>query len=310
MILTLTANSALDRLLFVEEFVPGTTMRPHKMVDYVGGKGFDTSIILRCLGVDTVALGFVAGETGRRLAHLLDGYGIRHDLVWVEGATRLAHVVVETAHHRHSHLIGGQLLVTPAAIAELSQRYRVHLCEATWVIMAGTLPPNVPTTLYHTWIELAHAAQRPTLLDCAGAPMREALAARPTIVKLNWSEFQQTFGGNATTLAELQHQAQALYQREQLTHLVITCGEAGILALTPGTTYLATAPIQQAVNAAGAGDAVSATLVWRLTLGEDWPTALHWAAAVSAAEVLTEGTAEVHLTDAEAILPATQVKLI
>ena len=46
MILTLTPNAALDRLLFIDEFKPGTVMRPQKMIDKVGGKGLDSSVAL------------------------------------------------------------------------------------------------------------------------------------------------------------------------------------------------------------------------------------------------------------------------
>ena len=62
------------------------------------------------------------------------------------------------------------------------------------------------------------------------------------------------------------------------------------------------------VNAAGAGDAVSAAIVYRITQGDDWTQALTWAAAVSAAVVLTEGTAECSMTDIQNLYPKVWVK--
>ena len=53
MILTLTANAALDRVIFVEEFVPATTMRAPRFLECAGGKGFDTSVALCGLGQRT-----------------------------------------------------------------------------------------------------------------------------------------------------------------------------------------------------------------------------------------------------------------
>ena len=82
MILTITANSALDKVIFIEEFKPNTVMRTRRVVESVGGKGFDTSVVLQALGVDNLAIGLSAGETGQRLARLLECYGIRHDPVW------------------------------------------------------------------------------------------------------------------------------------------------------------------------------------------------------------------------------------
>lgn len=308
MILTLTPNAALDRILFIDEFKPGTTMRPGKMIDKVGGKGLDTSVALSSLGVETLAISFVAGEIGQCLAQMLDEYGIAHDLIWLEGETRLSHIVIETTHHRHSHMIAGNLPISSENAVEFLQRYRTHLSQAAWVVAAGSLPSGAPVSYYRTITKLALEARTPILIDGTGPPVLEAISAGPTVLKMNQVEFCQTFQTSAPTLAELTAQAQVVVERERLSALVMTCGTQGILAFSPDGIFLATSPVQQAVNAAGAGDSASAALAWRLSLNESWSEAVRWAAAVSAAAVLTEGTADLHVADVERILPQTEVK--
>jgi fructose-1-phosphate kinase PfkB-like protein len=105
MILTVTANAALDRVLFIDRFQPTSVMRVQQVVDSVGGKGLDASVVLQTLGAPNTAVSFMAGETGRTLEAILNRYGIHHDLVWVEGETRTANVLIETELHRHSHII-------------------------------------------------------------------------------------------------------------------------------------------------------------------------------------------------------------
>lgn len=310
MILTVTPNAALDRVIFIDEFQPGTNMRAARMVDYIGGKGLDASVALRTFEIDTLGLSFMAGSAGQALLKLLDGYGIRHDLTWLEGEIRIAHVVVEMHHHRHSHIIGGALPVPAEAAADLLQRYQAHLPRAAWVIAAGSLAPNLPATYYHTLTELAHAANIPILIDSSGPPILEVVPARPTILKMNRTEFNQTFNASAASLADLQAQGQALHEREKLPTLVLTCGPEGLLALTADASYHAVAPTQRAVNAAGAGDTASAMLAWRFSLGDSWPAALRWAAAASAASVLAEGTGESRRADVERILPEVEVKIL
>ncbi len=310
MILTITPNAALDRVLFIDEFRPGTTMRPDQMIDCVGGKGLDASVALRALGVDTLALSFVGGDTGRRLVSLLDGYGIRHDLIWLTGETRLAHVVIERRYYRHSHLIAGKLPVTAEAAADMLRRYRDHVQQAAWVVAGGSLPPGIAAEHYRHLTEIARQANVPILLDGAGPPILAALPARPTILKMNWGEFNRTFDLSASTIEALISQAGAVFERGELPSLVLTCGEQGILAFTPEGSYWATSPVQKAVNAAGAGDAASAALAWRLASDDLWPEALRWAAAVSAAVVLTECTADCHMTDIRRILAHTQIQQI
>lgn len=308
MILTLTPNAALDRILFIDEFKPGTVMRPERILDRVGGKGLDSSVALRAFGVDTLALSFVAGDAGRRLAGLLNGYGIRHDLIWLAGETRIAHVVVETRRRRHSHIIAGALPVPPEAAVAFLERFRVHVSRAGWVIAAGTLPPGVPRAYYRRMVEIARQAGVPILIDSSGPPVQAVLAAPPTVLKMNWQEFNQTFNVSTGSLEHLVTAARAVAAREHLQALVITCGRRGILAFTPDGDFQAAGPPQEEVNAAGAGDAASGVLAWKLSLGATWPEALRWAAATSAAVVLTEGTADCNRADVDRLLPHITVK--
>lgn len=308
MILTVTPNAALDRVIFIDEFRPGTSMRTARWLNKVGGKALDASVALRTFNQATLALTFVAGSVGRLLINLLDGYGIQHDVVWLDGDTRISHVLVETKHRRHSHITAGKITVPPAAAGELLAKFEQHLPAARWVIAGGTLPAGLPVDYYGRLIKLARQAGVPLLLDSSGEPVRAVLASPPAVLKMNWAEFCTTFNAPAGTLQQLAAQAQHVFEREQLLALVLTCGEQGLVAVTPAGTWQAGCPPQPVVNAAGAGDAASAALGWRLSQGDDWPQTLRWAVAVSAASVLTEGTADCRMSDIEAILAQTTVQ--
>ena len=308
MILTVTLNSAIDRLLFIDEIKPGTTMRPQKMLEGVGGKGFDTSVVLQTLGAENLALGFVTGVTGRQLTALLDNYAIRQDLIWVAGETRIAHVLIETRHHRHSHVIAAGLSVSGDDYDLFIEQYQDHLKQASWVIAAGSIAIGVPISAYRQLVELAHQAGVPILIDSSGPAVLETVPVRPTILKMNQDEFSQTFNLQAGSMPELIDQARSVRQREKLPALVITCGATGTYIFGPEASYQAAAPPQQAVNAAGAGDGVSAALVWRLEQGDRWPEALRWAAATGAAVVLTERTAECQLKDIKRLRQETRLQ--
>ena len=307
MILTLTANAALDRVIFIEEFVPTTTMRSPRFIECAGGKGFDTSVALRGLGQRTTAIGFVAGYYGNLLVNVLTNYGIDIDPIWLPGETRLANVIVETARARHSHVMIGALPVSAADTEAMLDRFRAHLPAAMWVVAAGSLPPGMPPTFYDTVTEIAHAAGKPILLDATGAPLLEALTARPDIVKLNQDEFIDTFGLTGGDLPTIVDAARRVRHEHSLPALALTCGREGVVIVTAEGVVQAQAPVQRAVNAAGAGDAASAAIVWRRSLGDSWAETVRWAAAISAASVVTEGTAEVRFADVEHLLPDVRV---
>ena len=308
MILTVTAHTALDKVLFIDEWVTGSPMRTTKFVTSVGGKGLDSSVVLRHLGVETVGLCFIAGKTGQELFLLLEEYGIKTEPVWVGGETRTAYVIVETQHNRHSHIIVGNLYIEEEHWQNLLEKFSFLVTQADWVICAGSIPPNAPPNLYRRLIDIAHHAGVSILIDSAGICVLECLPSHPDILKMNWDEFEHTFQKKAETLGVLQEQAYHIYQTNMAGALVITCGEKGLLAYSPEGYFHAIAPKQKAINAAGAGDAVSSALVWRFSLGDGWPDALKWAAAVSAATVLTEGTADFHFQDAIEIFHEVEVQ--
>jgi 1-phosphofructokinase family hexose kinase len=308
MILTVTLNTALDKVLFIDEWKSGPPMRTEKVVTSVGGKGLDSSVVLRHLGVETVGICFVAGKVGQELVDLCVDYGIQPDPVWVGGETRIAHVIVEQRHHRHNHIIAGSLSISPADCEELLHRFAQRAPQANYVICAGSIPSGLPADFYNRMTEIAHQSGVPLLIDSQGSGITGALPAHPDVLKMNWDEFESTFGKKAPTRGDLIAEAYDTFKEYNMKTLVITCARDGILAFTPQGAFWVTPPPQQAINAAGAGDAVSSAMAWRLTLGDDWREALRWGAATSAAVVLTEGTADCRMEDVLRLLEAVEVE--
>jgi 1-phosphofructokinase family hexose kinase len=308
MFLTVTPNTALDKVIFIDEWTPGKPIRTNDYIFCVGGKGLDTSVALRHLGQPTTGLHFTAGKTGQELLELLISYGITPEPVWVGGETRLAHVIAERLHNRHTHVITGSLLVQEEHIEQMLVRLKELLPGAIWLIAGGTMAPGVPGDFYARIIEAASQAGVPSLVDSSGLPMLACLAKPPAVVKMNQDEFCQTFTVEAANMAQLRQLAWQVYRERSLNALVVTCGADGLLGYTNEGCYHVCPPKQVVRSAAGAGDAASAALTWRRSQGDSWYEALRWSGAVSAASVLTAGTADLHMEDAVRILPEVQVE--
>ena len=97
MILTLTPNPTIDRVVFCRNFSLGTVVRAEAESVTPCGKGVAASVVIHELGGDTVALGLKAGLTGDLHGALLDGLGVEHDLVSARGETRTMVVLVDLA---------------------------------------------------------------------------------------------------------------------------------------------------------------------------------------------------------------------
>ena len=76
MILTVTPNPTIDRVLFVRDFAMQDLVRAEREAVSPSGKAIDVSAVLHAFGVDTLALGLNAGLSGGMLAALLDELGV------------------------------------------------------------------------------------------------------------------------------------------------------------------------------------------------------------------------------------------
>ena len=309
MILALNLNAALDKIYFIERFSPTTNMRVSTAGSYIGGKGLDAALVLQTLGAPLLAISFIAGNIGKILARLLDENQIAHELIWLTGETREAIVLIETDFHRHSHITTSGYTVTREDCDLFLRMMAAAADRAQWSLMAGSLPKGTPPNFYAEMIVLLHQHGVKTLIDHSGPGLLEAIKKSPDIVKMNQAEFQETFHVQLFNPEDWAPECRRQMSLYKLKSLVITCGKDGILAFTPEGDFKAGLNQEIVeVNAAGAGDAVSAALVYNLSLGKGWPQALLWAIATSAAVVLTEGTAVCHMPDILSLYPNAWVK--
>ena len=90
MIYTVTFNPSLDYIVSVDNFTCGIVNRTTDEIIFPGGKGINVSMVLKNLGFENTALGFLAGFTGNRIQDLLEEKGVRADFISVEkGISRI-----------------------------------------------------------------------------------------------------------------------------------------------------------------------------------------------------------------------------
>src|SRR5699024_12750619 len=83
MIYTLTLNPSIDYIVGIQDFQFGKTNRTSFEQKYPGGKGINVSRVLKELGIESTALGFIGGFTGVYIEETLETLGIEKDYVRV-----------------------------------------------------------------------------------------------------------------------------------------------------------------------------------------------------------------------------------
>ena len=127
MIYTVTFNPAIDYVVRLDAPLEVGEVNRAKGEDCVlGGKGINVSGVLAQLGCESVALGFVAGETGAWLERGLAAQGLKTDFVHLEqGMTRIN---VKIKAGQETELNGAGPDIPESAMQELEKKLE-HLAE-------------------------------------------------------------------------------------------------------------------------------------------------------------------------------------
>ena len=89
MIYTVTLNPSIDYLVMVDDFEMGKVNRSKREAKYPGGKGINVSRVLKRMGNQTTALGFIGGQTGLFVKSYLENEQIPAKFTEVSGDTRI-----------------------------------------------------------------------------------------------------------------------------------------------------------------------------------------------------------------------------
>ena len=140
-IVTVTPNPVLDRTLTVPSIVFNEVIRATASRLDWGGKGFNVSRTLQALGVESVAMGFVGGATGRLLERGPSDIGIVTDFMRIAGETRTNIVITGADAERYAKVNEAGPTVRAEEPATFLDRAREKVRPGTSGFFPAACPP-------------------------------------------------------------------------------------------------------------------------------------------------------------------------
>jgi 1-phosphofructokinase family hexose kinase len=196
LIVTVTLNPAVDEEYLVPEFRPGGWFRASRVQRSPGGKGINVSLVLKQLGLETAAMGFLAGFSGEYVRDFLRKAQITTNFLHVRGETRTNVYIVDEVGKVETGLAEPGPYISEDEIARFLSNYERILKRTDLVVLGGSLPPGIPQDFYCELIRIARQRDIPTFIDAAGAPLLAALEEGPTYAKVD-QRFMGTYEGVA-----------------------------------------------------------------------------------------------------------------
>lgn len=255
MIYTVTLNPSLDYIVTVEGFRPGHTNRTSSELMLPGGKGINMSIVLKNLGIDSTALGFVAGFTGKEIEQRLKDFGIRTDFIHLEKGNSRINLKLNSVEGTEINGLGPE--IPPTAIEALTAQL-AQLGEGDSLFLAGSIPATMPDDIYGRIMEKLSDRGLNLVVDATGKLLLNVLQYHPFLIKPNLDELGELFGVELHAGEEVIPYAKKLQELGARNVLVSMAGDGAVLLDENGGVYRAEAPEGKLKNGVGAGDSMAA----------------------------------------------------
>lgn len=305
MIYTITFNPAVDLVIQVPNCQLGALNRS-KGEEYVaGGKGINMSVLLKRLGIDNIATGFIGGFSGDYIKEFLENEGIKPQFISVEGTTRINVKVkgeVETEINAAGPTVGKE------KFQQLVNYFEAVLKEGDIVFLAGKAAPGLDETSYVEVAKLCHARGVKLVLDTTKDSLLACLPYHPFIIKPNQHELEELFGVTIETQEEMIAYAFKLQEKGARNVLVSCGGEGAFLVNETGKVLTSNTPKGTLINSVGAGDSMLAGFMAKYIETSDFEESLKQGAASGSATAFSVGIATRDLI--EALMPQIKIKEI
>lgn len=265
MIYTLTLNPSLDYVMNCNINI-GETNRSEFEEIYPGGKGINISMVLKELGMDSIAIGVEGGFTGQELLRLLDNK-IKYDFIHINNYKTRINVKLKGNNITEINSRGISLNNVDILLSKLSK-----IKAGDYLVLSGSCNPN---NLYKEIIINLPAGVK-IILDTTADILKETIISKPFLIKPNYDELNDYFNYKTDDINMCLRQL----QRDGAKNVLLSMGEMGAyLAWDNCPVIHIPALKEKAVNTVGAGDSMVAGFLYSYINGLDHISALKMAVA-------------------------------
>lgn len=288
MIYTTTLNPSIDYICYVNDVQLNTMNRCRETQHHPGGKGINVSMMLNHLGLDNVALGFVAGYTGLEIERLVKAEGVKTDFVHLQKGCSRINVKIKS--DDETEVNGNGPLITDSDLESLYEKMAL-IQNGDLLILSGSIPESLSHDIYANIMTHLQDKKIRIIVDASGPLLMNALRYGPYLIKPNNFELAECIGRALTSKEDYILAAKEL-QKLGARNVMVSLGALGALLVDEtGQVHQCPAPKGKVINTTGAGDSMIAGFLKGKTESDDWQYALEMAVATGSATAFSKSLA-------------------
>lgn len=285
MIYTVTFNPSLDYIVEVKDFQLGMTNRTEAEKLLPGGKGINISIVLKNLGIENTALGFVAGFTGEELEKRVKELGVKAEFIRVSRGISRINLKLQSVEGTEINGAGPE--ISKEEVEKLVESLQ-QLQEGDVLCLAGSIPKSMPGNIYQSILQSLQEKGILTVVDATGDLLTKVLQYKPFLIKPNNHELGELFGVSLKTREEVVPYGKKLQELGARNVLISLAGEGAVLLTEDGQVYSKPAPQGKLINGVGAGDSMVAGFLAGWLEKQDYRYAFELGVAAGSASAFSE----------------------
>lgn len=289
MIYTVTFNPAIDYIVRMsDKLLPGMTNRSDSEDCYFGGKGINVSTILKNLGLESTALGFTAGFTGKAIEESVIGKGIIADFIHLDEGISRINVKIKGEAETEINAQGPK--IPEDARKKLFDKVAA-LKDGDMIILAGSIPNSLPNDVYEKLIALVADKKVDVVVDATKDLLKNVLKYHPFLIKPNNHELGEMFGTVLKTDDEIEFYAKKLQELGARNVLISMAGDGAMLIAETGEKFRIGVPKGKVKNSVGAGDSMVAGFIAGYFKNKSYEEALKMGTAAGSATAFSDDLA-------------------
>lgn len=257
MILTVTLNPSVDIRYKMDQFNLDSVNRVGDVLKTAGGKGINVVRVLKQLGEDTAATGFLGGSLGDFIRGQMVELAVQDHFVGIAGDTRNCIAIIHEG--KQTEILEGGPEITDDEATLFLEQFTTSIEDVDYVTISGSQPKGIASDFYVELLRIAREENARVLLDTSGKSLGLALESddKPFLIKPNLEELSGLFESAIESEVEI---IEALHDSmfEGITWIVVTLGVEGALVKHRDAFYRVQIPQVKAVNPVGSGDSVIA----------------------------------------------------
>lgn len=261
MIITITPNPAIDIAYFIDDFNIDNIHKVSRIFKTAGGKGLNVSKVLKILGSDLIATGFLGGNAGNYIKDELDKREIKYNFIKTNGETRTTYTINDNKNSTTTEIREVGPTISNSENEEFFEFLNATNFENKIYTCSGSLPNGLDSKFYDRLLEtLKH---NKVIIDTSGSNLRHIVfdaENKPYAIKPNIDEIRDLLGDEVDKMTYKEIISLDIFK--EIPVLIVSLGKDGCIAKFGDKHYKCTVPVIEAINPVGSGDSSIAGLAY------------------------------------------------